>query len=316
MNVAVRGLGLVAPGPGDAFRIKALPTLQDARSKRLTRLEQMALAAARQALSPETDLHNLALVFGTGYGGLAATTDFLEGLAGRGAEFGSPIAFQQSVHHSPAGQISIMLGSHGPALTTSARELSGESALQIGLTLLRSGRAEEVLVVAADEWTATLEAGYRAFGALATDGDNSASALRPGEGAAALLLANGPGTIRLEACTLTAHPCPVLHFPSHEQMQPLLLLGARTRGVEMSVSLSGPNAHVLQAETAVLAEVTPSPAHWTDTSSFGFHPSAGLLRVVAAARRLEASPVGSACAIHGLALGGGQAVTVVRHVRA
>jgi Beta-ketoacyl synthase, N-terminal domain len=315
MKATVRGLGLIAPAAGDAFRIKTLPPLSDMRARRLPRLEHLALAAAQQALAPGTDLKNLALVFGTGYGGLTATRDFLEGVASRGAEFGSPIAFQQSVHNSPAGQISIMLGSHGPALTTSARELSGESALQVAITLLDTGRADEVLVVAADEWTPALEAGYRAFGALAGDGKAS-GALHPGEGAAAVLLANSPGNLQVERCALTAHPCPVLRFPSREQLRPLLLDGARTAGGMTSVSLAAVNAEMLQAETAVLAEVVPSPEQWADANIFGFHPSAGLLRVVAAAARVQVSPVDSACAVHGLALGGGQSLTVVRHVRA
>jgi 3-Oxoacyl-[acyl-carrier-protein (ACP)] synthase III len=201
-------------------------------------------------------------------------------------------------------------------LTMSARELSGESALQVAITLLDTGRAEEVLVVAADEWTTTLEAGYRAFGSLARDGGGTSSgALQPGEGAAAVLLAKSPGTLQVEKCALTAHPCPVLRFPSRDQLRPLLLEGARTAGGLTSVSLAAMNAEVLEAETAVLAEIMPPPVQWTDINTFGFHPSAGLLRVVAAAIRVQAGPIGSACAVHGLALGGGQSLTVVRHVR-
>lgn len=317
MSVSVLGMGLVAPGVDDAFRVSSLPRLEDSRAKRLPRLERMALAAAQQALAPGTDLQNLALVFGTGYGGLTATRDFLEGIALRGAEFGSPMAFQQSVHHSPGGQISIMLGSHGPALTMSARELSGESALKVALTLLATGRAEEVLVVAADEWTAALEAGYRAFTfPTAEAGEKAQGGLHLGEGAAAILLAKRPGPLQLETCTLAAHACPVLRFPSRQQLRPLLLEGVARSRATTAVSLAGPNDEVLEAETSVLAEVIAVPAHWMDTKTFGFHPSAGLLRVVAAATRVQAGPVGSCCAVHGLALGGGQSLTVVRHVRA
>jgi Beta-ketoacyl synthase, N-terminal domain len=314
MKVSILGLGLVAPGVEDAFRVRALPQLDEPRLRRLTRLELMALAAVRQALGPKAETQTLALVLGTGYGELTATTDFLEGMATRGAEFGSPLAFQQSVHHSPAGQISIFLGAKGPALTTSARELSGESALQVALTLLDTGRAERVLVVAADELTPTLEAGYRAFASLgAADGEPPSASLRPGEGAAAVLLGHGPGSLYIESCTLTAHPCPVLRFPSLEQMRPLLFEGANTRGSTVSVSLAAPSASVLEAERVVLADVQPAPAQWVDSDTFGFHPSGGLLRLVAAARRVQLEPAGSACAVHGLAMGGGQCLTVLRH---
>ncbi len=312
MRVAILGLGLVAPGVDDAFRVRNLPPSEDPRTKRLPRLERMVLQAARQALPAEMETRDLAVVFGTGYGGLSATRDLLEGVASRGAEFGSPIAFQQSVHHSPAGQISILLGAHGPALTTSARELSGEAALQVAMTLLQGGRAEQVLVVAADEWTPTLEAGFRAF----TDGDRqSQRVFRLGEGAAAVLLGEGPAPLDLE-CTLTAHACSALRFPTLEQLRPLLLESATLRGGAFSVSLAAPNGAVLEMELAALSGLVPPPVCWVDTDTFGFHASAGLLRVVAAARRVEAAPLGASCAIHGLAMGGGQSLTVVRHVGA
>jgi hypothetical protein len=316
MSVAILGLGLVAPGANDGLRVRDLPPSDELRAKRLPRLERMALAAARQAMPADMEARDLAVVFGTGYGGLSATRDFLEGVATRGAEFGSPIAFQQSVHHSPAGQISILLGAHGPALTTSARELSGESALQVAITLLDGGRAKRVLVVAADEWTPMLEAGFRAFGSLFTDGDpQSQRCFRLGEGAAAILLGEGPAALTLE-CTLTAHSCPALRFPTLEQLRPLLLQGAQAKGTPVSVSLAAANGAVLESELAVLADLVPTPEHWVDTDNLGFHASAGLLRVVVAARRVQAAPQGAACAIHGVAMGGGQSLTLVRHVGA
>jgi hypothetical protein len=316
VSVTILGLGLVAPAAGDAFRVPRLAPPEDARARRLPRLETLAFTAAREALVPDVDLEKLALVFGTGYGGLTATRDFLEGVATRGAEFGSPIAFQQSVHHSPAGQISILLGSRGPALTMSARELSGESALQVGLTLLASGRAADVLVVAADELSPALEAGHRAFDSLAAAEETSPkTAVRLGEGAAAVLLSKRPGPLRLEHCTLVAHDCPVLRFPSQSQFRPLLLEGARALDGQSAVSLAAANGVILEAETSILGEVVPAPVRWMDATTFGFHASSGLLRVVAAARRLQAATVAASCAVHGLALGGGQALTLLRNVR-
>lgn len=314
MKRAILGLGLVAPAVGDSLRVRSIPRLEDVRLKRLPRLELMALAAARQALPQSAEAQDLAVVLGTGYGGLTATRDFLEGLATRGGEFGSPMAFQQSVHHSPGGQISILLGAQGPALTTSARELSGESALQVALTLLDTGRAKRVLVVAADEWTPILEAGYQAFAPLASaDAGQPSGTFPPGEGAAAVLLGEGPGPLWVESCTLTAHRCPVLRFPSPEQFRPLLLEGARIRGSAVSISLAAPSPTVQESERAVLAELVSAPTLWVETPTFGLNPSAGLLRLVAAATRLQDGPAGSACALHGLAMGGGQSITVVRH---
>ncbi len=320
-SATILGMGAVAPGATDCASLKAvlagprpqthkvetIPDGGDPKTRRLPRLERMALAVARQALAAGPAGDSLAVVFGTGYGGLTATVDFLEGMATRGAEFGSPTAFHQSVHHSPAGQLSILLGLKGPSLTVSARELTGETALQVALDLLAMGRAKRALVVAADEKVPALESAYRAFGVHNLE---PRFRLEPGEGAAAILLGTEPGPLRIERCTLTAHPCPPLRFPKPEQLAPLLRQGLEVAGA--AYSLAAPNEALQEAEATVLGEA--ASARWVDTGHLGFHPSAGLLRLVAAALRLE-SP-GAACVHHGLALGGGQSLTVVRHAGA
>jgi hypothetical protein len=161
----------------------------------------MALLVAKQALG-ETSREGLGLVVGTGWGGLAATVDFLEGLAVRGPPFGSPTAFHESVHHAPAGQISIQLGITGPALTASARELSGEASLRAAWDLLESRRASKVLVVCADEVVPALVNAYQAFG----------TKYQPGEGAAALLLGIESAAVNVKSVKLGAEPTRMLQF--------------------------------------------------------------------------------------------------------
>lgn len=329
MKATLLQLGIVAPGAQDSvalhsalegpspktLRIAMIPQSDDAKERRLPRLERMALAAARQALSSETAKTSLALVYATGYGGLTSTVEFLEGIASRGLEFGSPTAFHQSVHHSPAGQLSIALGLRGQSLTISNRELSGETALRVALAILATGRADNVLLVAADEHASALDAGYRAFGVLA--GEEAAHpdrCLNPGEGAGALLLGKEPGPLQIDECTLTAHSCPVLRFARPEQFATLVRKKIATRGEPLSFSLAAPNLEISIAEASILEEDAPGVARWSDGRHFGFHGSAGLLRLIAAAVRLRCAPAGAASVIHGLGLGGGQAVTVMRHV--
>ena len=301
---------LVGPTP-DTLRIATFPD-SDPKERRLPRFERMALAAARQALSPECE-KRAALVFATGYGGLSSTVDFLESVASRGPEFGSPTAFYQSVHHSPAGQLSIALGLRGTALTVSARELSGEAALRVALTLLKTGRADKVLLVAADERSSSLDNGYRSYGVLAGEGAHPERCLDPGEGAGVLLLGKEPGPLQIDECTVTAHSCPVLQFARPEQFAPLIRKKIAVNAAPLSFSLAAPNAEISNAEASIVREV-PGLEKWSDTRHFGFHASAGLLRLIAAAVRLRHAPAGAAALVHGLALGGGQAVTVVRHV--
>ncbi|HZH03899.1 MAG TPA: beta-ketoacyl synthase chain length factor [Myxococcaceae bacterium] len=306
MSAQILGTGWVAPAP--SLRVEGFPEESDPKLRRLPRLERMALAAARGALGAAGagSSPSRGLVLGTGYGGLTATVDFLEALASRGFAFGSPTAFHQSVHHSSAGQISIALGLRGPSLTVSARELTGETALSAGLELLESGRAESVLVVAVDERIPVLDAGYRAFGV--------SEHFKLGEGAASVLLGKGAGGLQVERCTLTAHPSAALRFATPEQFAPLLreTLGG-VADAARGISLAAPNAEVECAEVEAMEQANARVERWADTRRFGFHPSAGLLRLVASAEQLRTCPPGSACVLHGLAFGGGQSLTVLRH---
>ncbi|MHB8873842.1 MAG: beta-ketoacyl synthase chain length factor [Myxococcaceae bacterium] len=316
MRASILGLGVVAPGaagcgalvaalggpPPQEPRVSSIGDEGEGRARRAPRLERMVLAAAKEALGGQ-DPEGLALVFGTGYGGLTATADFLEGMAARGPAFGSPTSFHQSVHHSPAGTLSIALGIRGSCFTLSARELSGESALKVGLDLIASGRAGRVLVVAADEVVPSLLAGYRAFG----------SALVAGEGAAAVLLGAGGQGPGIALCALSGHPGPGLRFAaSSESLEPLLRRSAAAAGPEPVVSTAAADPAFEAAERLAIAAAVPGARLLCETDRFGVNPSGGLLRVVTAALRLRAAP-GRGCIVHGAALGGGQAVTVVRH---
>ena len=131
-----------------------------------------------------------------------ATVDFLEGLAVRGAAFGSPTSFHQSVHHSPAGQLSLALKITGPSLTCSAREVSGEAALREAIDLLSLRRCERVLVVCADEVVVALEAAFKAMGAPWV----------PSEGAAAVLLGRTGAELEVTSVELKSRPLSMLQF--------------------------------------------------------------------------------------------------------
>ena len=210
--VSILGLGSLAPTDGQS-RIAQIGDDADKAARRLPRVDRMALHVARLALGSGS-VEGLGLVVGTGYGGLQATVDFLEGLASRGAAFGSPTAFHQSVHHSPAGQVSLALKITGASLTCSAREVSGEAALREGIDLLLLGRCQRVLVICSDEVVPALEAGFKAMGAPWT----------PAEGAAALLLGPGGGELEVTSVELKSRPLSMLSFgdppPAGAQINP------------------------------------------------------------------------------------------------
>ncbi len=198
--VSILGMGLLAPPAGQS-RVAQIGDDADKAARRLPRVDRMALKVARDALGAES-VDGLGLVVGTGYGGLQATVDFLEGISARGAGFGSPTAFHQSVHHSPAGQISLSLKITGPSLTCSAREVSGEAALLEAIDLLSLGRCGRVLVVCSDEVVPALEEAFKAMGAP----------WFPSEGAAAVLLGPAGGELEVTSVQLKSQSLSMLKF--------------------------------------------------------------------------------------------------------
>jgi 3-oxoacyl-(acyl-carrier-protein) synthase len=117
--------------------------------RRLKRLSQMALSLSTEAASNlEKDIPK-AVFFGTAWGSLSETHDFLTGLFESEEKFASPTDFIGSVHNAPAGQIALALQAKGPNLTLSGGDFSFEQALLAADHLIRDETA--VLVLGADE---------------------------------------------------------------------------------------------------------------------------------------------------------------------
>jgi 3-oxoacyl-(acyl-carrier-protein) synthase len=125
-----------------------------AKRRKLSRLQQMALVAARKSFN--FDLANVApekicVAIGTGLGSLNDTAAFVENLILKDERAPRPSLFTSSVHNSLASQIAIELNFSGLNSTPIQREISFETALWQGATELTSDRAELALVGAADE---------------------------------------------------------------------------------------------------------------------------------------------------------------------
>jgi 3-oxoacyl-[acyl-carrier-protein] synthase-1/3-oxoacyl-[acyl-carrier-protein] synthase II len=86
------------------------------RLKRLPRLA-LSLAIAAHKDSGEVDAPS-SVFFGTGWGALSETYDFLTRLFETDGQFPSPTDFVGSVHNAPAGQIAMQFRSTGANVTT------------------------------------------------------------------------------------------------------------------------------------------------------------------------------------------------------
>ncbi len=119
--------------------------------RRLKRLPKMALALAADALGacPPSERPD-AVSFGTGWGAMSETHDFISRLVETDMQFPSPTDFIGSVHNAPAGQIAMMFQATGANITTSGGDYSFEQAL-LAADLLTRGSSRSILVLGADE---------------------------------------------------------------------------------------------------------------------------------------------------------------------
>jgi 3-oxoacyl-[acyl-carrier-protein] synthase II len=135
-----------------------------ARLARMDRLCALALVACDGALldagllpaRPEWHGERTAIVFGTAYGCHATNEDYYRGLLREGPTGASPRLFAYTLPSSPVGEVSIHYGIRGPATALSNGLTSGLDALADGAALLHAGRADRVLVCAADVATPLL----------------------------------------------------------------------------------------------------------------------------------------------------------------
>ena len=118
------------------------------RLKRLPRLA-LSLAIAAHEDSGEVDAPS-SVFFGTGWGALSETYDFLTRLFETDGQFPSPTDFVGSVHNAAAGQIAMQFQSTGANVTTTGGDYSFEQSLMVA-QLLSAGISGSLFLIGADE---------------------------------------------------------------------------------------------------------------------------------------------------------------------
>lgn len=192
----------------------AAAAIEAGRRRRMPRLGQLAIVAARQALGLAPGhagatseavkiygVERIAVVLGTGLGTLDMTVEFERSYLSGGAAAASPAVFPYTVMNTPAALVAMELGLLGANQTVNHRDLTFAESLATAAELLLCGRADAVLAGACDELGPWLLHGLDRFGALAWPDATDApagSAMRPydrrrrgftaGEGAVMVLL--------------------------------------------------------------------------------------------------------------------------------
>ncbi len=168
--------------------------IEPAKRRRLNRIQQMVLTAARRCLPADLVAAaapgRIAVAIGTGLGSLNDTAAFVENLIQKEERAPRPAFFTSSVHNSLASQVAIELNLTGLNSTPIQREISFEFALWQAASEIALGHADLALAGAADELNQyALAAGMR-WSKVLSRGTASPPRL-PGEGCALFALGRG-----------------------------------------------------------------------------------------------------------------------------
>ena len=161
---------------------------------------EMKLKGEGEGNGVNPDMDRVGVLIGNGIGGLDVTGDSYKILFDRGPDRLSPLAVPELIPNEAAGNVSIALGTKGPAQVIVTACASSTDALGFALDMIRAGRAD--VVVAGGSEAAIMEftvGGFMKMKALSTHyNDTPETSCRPftkgrdgfvmGEGAAVLIL--------------------------------------------------------------------------------------------------------------------------------
>jgi 3-oxoacyl-[acyl-carrier-protein] synthase II len=190
-------------------RLATDPTtvLERVEARRLDRVQQAALVAAREAWrdaglagAEGLDRERLAVAVGSGIGGAVTMLDQDDVLEQRGVRRVSPLTVPMLMPNGPAAAISLEVGAQGGAHAPVSACASGAEAIALGLDLIRAGRVDVVLAGGAESVIHKLPmAGFAQMRALSTRNGEPAAASRPFDKARdGFVLGEGAGVLVLE----------------------------------------------------------------------------------------------------------------------
>lgn len=173
-------------------------------ARRLDRVEQTALIAAREAWAdagkPDVDKERLGVIVGTGIGGattLLAQDDILEASGPRRV---SPHTVPMLMPNGAAAWVGLELGAQAGVHSPSSACATGAEAIFWALDLIRAGRADVVVAGGAEAVIHPLPiAGFASMRAMSTRNDEPERASRPWDkGRDGFVMGEGAGIVVLE----------------------------------------------------------------------------------------------------------------------
>jgi len=156
--------------------------------RRIDRVGQFGLAAAAEAIAQAglttngstVDPRRVAVVVGSGVGGLTTLEDGVETRVTKGSHRVGPLLVPMMMPNATAGLIALRHGFRGAALAVATACASGANSIGEGMHLIRSGRADVVVAGGSEAAiTPTALAGFARMGALSSRTSDPAGASRP-----------------------------------------------------------------------------------------------------------------------------------------
>jgi 3-oxoacyl-[acyl-carrier-protein] synthase II len=155
-------------------------------AKRMDRFAQLAVAASREALSTSglqidsTNQHNIAVVVGSGIGGLTTLFEQIKVLLEKGPTRVSPFLAPMMISDMAAAQISITSGIKGLNLCTTSACSSSSDAIGVAYELIKRGEADAALAGGSESIVNPIGiTAFSALKALSTRNDAPKQASRP-----------------------------------------------------------------------------------------------------------------------------------------
>ena len=288
-------------------RLAVEPTtvLERVEARRLDRVQQVALVAAREAWAdaglprprrgkaaggpdgPDTvaeldglDPERVAVVIGSGIGGALTMLGQDDVLEHRGVRRVSPLTVPMLMPNGPAAAVGLEVGARAGVHTPVSACASGAEAIALGLDLIRAGRADVVVVGGAEAVIHPLPmAGFAQMRALSTRNDEPEAASRPFDKARdGFVLGEGAGVLVLERAEHAAARGARVHA---------VLAGAGITSDGYHITAPEPNgAHAARAISKAVADAGLSTS---DIVHVNAHATSTLVGDVAEAQAIRAA---------------------------
>lgn len=288
------------------------------RARRLDRAQQAALVAGEQAWNDAgfkdlaadngLDPERVAVVVGTGIGGVTSLINQHDVMLEKGARGVSPLLIPMDMPNGPAAYVGLAVGAKAGVFTPVSACASGAEAIAYGLDLLMLDRADVVLVGGTEACMHPLTiSGFAQMRAMSTRNDEPTRASRPYDaGRDGFVLGEGAGMLVLErrsdATARGATPYAVLGgagmtADGYDIVQPDPEGTGQMRAMRAAIERSG----------VALSDVVHVNAHATSTPAGDMAEARGISRilgdqtVVTATKSMTGHLLGAAGALESVA---------------